>query len=148
MIYFDNNRRYTDWKNRWEDKSNLNEIQYIDDNIHPEDLLILVHLFYPKVVSHNNGYFLELNYSEEISDKINQEQKISSIEREYNKVWIYDMFSSGAENVSELAFEQIGQTLKSAWESHLSHTFPQKKFIVELIIDDRNYGPILTFYQM
>jgi hypothetical protein len=140
-------KRFTDWKANWSDPEPMDELEYLNFNIHPEDILMTGFLFFPELVEHKGGIFLQRNFNND-PEKLPSFDTVSKLEYEINKVWLFDLFGHAepGEN-DEKTFLSLGQLLKHAWTSHLLVTYPEKSFDVELIVDEKNYGPILTFCQ-
>jgi hypothetical protein len=139
-------KRFTTWRNRWEDQTDMDEIEYINDNIHPEDLLIIGKLLFPELIECRSGVFLKRNFSDQITEQLSTSEDVIRLESDINSVKMYDLFSR-CNDTEESTFEQVGELLRSSWQMLLSSKYPEKNFNVELIISEGNYGPILTFYQ-
>ncbi|MFT6921986.1 MAG: hypothetical protein ACJA1C_000984 [Crocinitomicaceae bacterium] len=140
-------KRFTTWRNRWEDQTDMDEIEYINDTIHPEDLLIIGKLIFPELIECRSGVFLKRNFSDQIAVQLSTPEEVIRLERDINSVKMYDLFSR-CNDAEESTFEQIGELLRSSWQMLLSSKHPDKNFNVQLIISENNYGPILTFHQV
>jgi hypothetical protein len=69
------------------------------------------------------------------------------IEKDINRVHIYDIFANCEDDVEDSVFERVGAMLKISWSNYLIREFPHKEIIVEYSNDQREYGPTLTAYQ-
>ena len=125
----------------------MNELDYISDTIHPQDVLTIVHLFFPKILQHKGKYFLEDCFEQSTFDAI-RSQNADNLEYEMNKTIVYDLFAYAPNDVSKEVYDKLSRVLKKSWEAHLLSFFPDKQFDVVLLNEAVNYGPILTFHQI
>jgi len=134
--------RFLEWKNSWSDPEPMDVWQYISFNIHPEDVLLLGCLLLPEFLEYEGGVFLAQNFRQEIV----QGRSVYEAELAVNTVLIYELFEQ-ARHVDDPVFTALGQLLQKSWTGQLLQTFPDRTFRVELLLDERNYGPLLRFYQ-
>jgi hypothetical protein len=141
-------KRYLDWKNSWSDPSKITELDYIGQNLHPEDVLILQNLLFPDFIKVGDCIFLPFCFDEEFFSSLNPGRRPSEIEKMINSVKLFDLFAHAPADFSEEGFEQLGKMLQKSWKCSLKSQFPEHSFEVELLISDQNYGPILYVYQV
>ena len=141
--------KYQKWKRNWSQPDSMDELAYLNFNIHPEDVLIASNLFLPKFISHEDSIFWEARFDE--SSYSNWKQQFGSdrgkLERMLNHVHLYDLFDQCQDDVSDDLFLSLAERMKLCWEMKLKLEFPDRKFIVELSSGDEDYGPTLVFYQ-
>lgn len=142
-------KKFTDWKNSWISKESLGLIDYISYNIHPEDVIIIGNLFLPELFEIDDFIFLSINFDSDIYNnlKLNNNYKKEEIEKNINRIHLYDIFANCTDSVDESIFNKVGELLRLSWLNHLKNKFPYRKINVELIIDDNEYGPVLVIYQ-
>jgi hypothetical protein len=145
----DSIKRFNDWKNMWSDPSQMGIMNYISFNVHPEDVLILGYLFFPKFIEFDGCLFFKDNFSERNyslwKEKLGDDR--SSIEKVMNHVHVYDIFANCTDKVPDSVFEKVGKLLQFCWSIYLHHEFPNKSVIVSYINDENDYGPTLYIYQ-
>lgn len=149
--------KYSSWKSGWDDPSAFDVLDYISFKVHPDDVLILGHLFFPKFVEVSNCIFFEETYKYDVyKERINralsqQDCDKKALEKSFNLIHIYDLFAHlsthAPERVKDAVFEDVGKLLQLAWSIHLKHIFPDKSIVVEYYHSDQEYGPIVTIYQ-
>jgi len=61
--------------------------------------------------------------------------------------YIYTIFGHCTDKIKDSVFLQVARLLQLAWSNYFCHRFPTRKIVVECIIDEREYGPVLFFYQ-
>ncbi len=140
------NNRFLQWKNKWSHPDEMDEFEYISSNVHPEDFLITKELLFPVLVEHDDGIFLHKNFSIELYQNMLRRNK-KDIEKDFNAFKVFELFEGCNETVNEETFEAIGKLIQQSWTYYLKSKFPDKNILVELIIDESNYGPIVRFYQ-
>jgi hypothetical protein len=147
-IDVNNIKKYSIWKNKWEDQSAINLQQYVSFNIHPDDVLIVGKLFFPDIIEVNECVFLMDNYDKNVYQKIRTQYRDDNklIERTINHIYIYDYFANCKDNIDNTTFEYVGNVLRFSWQIYFSKVFPEKEFVVEYNNDEQEYGPTLTFY--
>jgi hypothetical protein len=140
--------KFKKWKNAWTNKDSIGLFEYISFNVHPDDVLIIGKLFFPVFIEVEDCIFLETNINKRHLNEISSMNIVEKAQREkeINKVHLYDIFSH-TDNVDEITFINVGKLLKSSWSTHLKNSYPHKEIIVDLIIDEKEYGPILIVYQ-
>lgn len=148
MIDVNDIKKYSIWKNKWEDQSSINLQQYISFNIHPDDVLILGKLFFPEIIEVDECVFLLDNYDQNIYQEISVQYKNDnkSIERAINHIYIYDYFAHCEDNIEDTIFESVGNLLKFSWQIYFNRIFSGKEIVIEYSNDSLEYGPTLTFY--
>ena len=121
---------------------------YINFQLHPDDLIILCRVIFPAFVIVGDYTLLGLNaegHSEHnLLDFSRQAQSASEFEKDFNTLKVYDLFSH-ARVIHEESFEAAAQLLKKSWEMALSLTFPERTYSVVLSNTDRDYGPTISF---
>lgn len=142
-------KKFTDWKNQWSDPSQMGIMNYISFNIHPEDVLILSYLFFPRLIEVDNCLFLEANFNEANYtlwvEKYGKDRL--SLEKTINHIHVYDIFSNCEDDVSDSTFEEIGKLLQSSWLNHFRQNYPSKAIVVDFVNNEKEYGPTLYVYQ-
>lgn len=142
--------KFLKWKDNWKQKDSIGVLDYISYNFHPDDILIISELLFPKIIEIDGCLLLSFNYDaniyKEIKMKVNNETIY--IEKNINRIRIYDVFSNCSESISEDSFIKIGELLKFSWEIHLKNKFKDKFFKINLINEINEYGPIIEFYQV
>lgn len=147
MLNFNNIKRFGAWKNKWGDTGQVTLSQYISFNIHPEDVLILGSLFFPNFIEVGGCVLLSNNYNSDTFKKMKLNSNNQSIERNINRVYIYDIFANCGDDVEEIVFERVGKLLQTSWSTYLNKEFPKKKINVDYCNNLKQYGPTLTVYQ-
>ena len=150
MEKLDNIKKFRDWKNNWTSKDSLGLIEYISFNIHPDDVIILGNLFFPDFVEIEDSVFLSINFDEDIYTqlRLKSEYNKEDIEKTLNRIRVYDIFANCTDDVDEKVFEKVAELLRQSWSNHLKYKFPKRKFCVELIINEYEYGPLLLIFQV
>ncbi len=72
----------------------------------------------------------------------------AGVERMLNHTHLYDVFSGCGSSVDEVVFEQLSNVLAMSWRMVLKAKFPDRRFHVEAINSDQEYGPVVTFHEM
>lgn len=147
------NQKYEQWKNSQCDRKDIET--YIGLEISPEDIEIFSNILFPEIIEYKN-YIVHIpseSNEQEIRDiekLINQWMQSSkeqeNIEKNLNFTLISDIFLNTCSQSSLSTLNNIAILIKSNWEKHLEHKFPDKKFIVEIISKDEE--PAVTFYQI
>lgn len=140
------NKRFLAWKNKWSNPKDMDKFEYISSNVHPEDFLITKELLFPELVAYDDGIFLSKNFSIEVYQSMLPKNK-TEIEKDFNAFKVFELFEGCTDTVNEESFEEIGKLIQQAWTYYLNSKFPDKNILVELIIDESNYGPIVRFFQ-
>jgi hypothetical protein len=142
-------KKFNDWKDEWQDASKINVFDYISSKIHPDDVLILSSLFFPKIIEVNDSIFLEINYNLETYSLWKKElgEDRISLEKMINHVHLYDIFAQCTDDVDNSVFVNIGKTLQYSWINHFKQILPKKEIIVDYINDESEYGPTLYVFQ-
>lgn len=138
--------RFSNWKSRWSEADLKDEWDYINETIHPEDFLLLSKLLNPELIEYEGLIFLQRNFSETVYLSLSRTNR-QGIQKDINSIKVFELFDACSEIVNDATFEAIGKFIQQSWTDYLKRTFPERNFIVELIIDTCNYGPILRFYQ-
>lgn len=141
--------KFNNWKNQWGDPSQIGIMDYINFNIHPEDVLILGYLFFPKFIEFDGCVFFQDHFSEEnyFSWKERLGNDRVAIEKVINHVHVYDVFANFTTKLEDSIFERIGRLLQLSWSIYLRREFPHKRIIVDYSNDENDYGPIVYVYQ-
>jgi hypothetical protein len=142
--------QYDAWKKQWASQEGLDIHSYINDQCHPEQMLLFSTLFFPTFVVSQGGVFLERNFSVETFARcLNLASRdMAEAERLLNYVKLYDVFGQYGDGVSHSIFLQLCEVIGFAWRMVLKEKFPDKLFSVEVSNSDENYGPVVTFYQV
>ncbi|MBL1181578.1 MAG: hypothetical protein HND27_10775 [Bacteroidetes bacterium] len=142
-------KKLNDWKSKWQNVSNVNIFDYISANIHPEDVLILSSLFFPKVIEVNGAIFLEKNYKPETYSLWVEKygDDILTLEKMINHVHLYDIFAHCTDDIDDSVFENVGKTLQYSWEIYFKYMFPNKEIVVKYTNNENEYGPTLFVFQ-
>ncbi len=69
------------------------------------------------------------------------------MEKSYNIINIWDLFSGDIRGVEDRVYEDIGKIICISWSMCLDRNFPDRKFIIKYENSEKNYGPIVYFYQ-
>ena len=147
MLNFENVKKFDTWKNQWEDKKSMTLSQYISFNIHPEDLLIIGSLLLPKIIEVDECILLADNFEKDIYKNLCLKLDSQSVEKEINRVHVYDIFANCTDDVEDTVFERVGKLLQASWLNYFCREFSDKRIIVDYINDNQEYGPVLTMYQ-
>jgi len=141
--------KYQDWKSSLDSSADLNIWDYIDYNIHPEDVLILSELFFPKFIEIDDCIFFEFRFDENTYQtwRLNFGNDRRAIEAMINHVHIYDIFSHCEPDIEDSVFDRLAQVLQNAWSMYFQKVFPDKKIEIEYVSGEQDYGPTLYIYQ-
>jgi len=141
---------YDVWKQQWANQEGLDIHSYINDQCHPEQILMFSTLLFPAFVVSEEGVFLERNFSDETFARCMSLAygDMAEAERLLNYVKIYDVFGQYGDGVSANVFLQLCEVIGFAWRMVLKEKFPDRFFNVEVSNSDENYGPVVTFYQV
>ena len=120
-------------------------MDYIELNIHPEDILILGKLIFPDFVEVDGVVLLALLFDEETYKKRKSHLTKRMTELGFNHVHIWDMFSAINYKDEGNVCEGIGLLLKMGWEFSLSKCFSGRSFEVIYSNTESDYGPTITF---
>jgi hypothetical protein len=142
--------RYGAWKLQWADQDGIDEFAYISTECNPEDLLLSSKLFFPDFVMANGGVFLDHKYDESTFEiwfkQFNGD--LQATEKMINHTHLYDVFDGCLVGVDDKVFEQLAEIFALSWRMLLNKNFPDKRFAVDASNSDKDYGPIITFYQI
>lgn len=142
-------KRFSEWQNQWHYPEKMDVFNYISFNIHPEEVLILSSLFFPKLIEVEGCIFLDSKYDYENyllwKKEFNNDR--TAMEKMINHTHIYDIFSNCTDKIEDTIFEQVGQLLQSSWSNFFCKQFPEKTIIVEYSHTESDYGPILYVFQ-
>jgi len=142
------NKTFQNWKNQWEKPEQMGSWSYISFNIHPDNLLIVGELFFPKMVEVEDYVFFE----EKFDEASFQNWKTSmpgdtNLEKIINHIHIYDLFENCSDEIEEATFIEIANLLKTTWDNFFKIKFPTRKIVVELTNYETDYGPTIMVYQ-
>lgn len=142
--------KYERWKTQWEDQSELDEFFYISDVVHPEDALMFCKVLFPDFVVHESGVFLESRFTVEAFSSWMEtcNSDVVAVEKVLNHMHLYDVFGGCSDRVDEAVYEQLCRIVAQSWTMVLLSKFPEKKFSVQAIVSDQEYGPVVTFSQV
>lgn len=147
MLDFENIKKFDAWRERWGDKDSITLWQYVNFNVHPEDILILGSLMFPNFIEIDGCVLLSSNYDEDVFKEMQLNYDNQMIEKNINHVRIYDVFANCVDDVDDLVFERIGKLLQFSWSGYLRQKFPDRKIIVTYLNDEQEYSPTLSVYQ-
>ncbi|MCT4582194.1 MAG: hypothetical protein N4A35_12350 [Flavobacteriales bacterium] len=147
MIDYEKIERFNKWKNNWEKSDLISLSDYISHNIYPEEILIISSLIFPSVIKVNECVFFSDNYDEKVYKTLSSNLNNAEVEKQINRMHIYDVFAHCTEEVDDSVFEKVGRFLQMAWSNYFCMKYPNKKIIVDYYNDDESYGPVLTVYQ-
>lgn len=141
--------RYKAWESQWEKPNSIGINDYISDNCHPEDMLICTQLFIPDFIHVDSCILLYDRYEKDNFHqwKLKFPTDNASVEKVLNRIHLYDLFGSIADDVSDSIFRQLRNIMKLSWTMALKEAFPERSFIVLPFDDYMGNGPSLTFYQ-
>jgi len=141
--------RFITWKNQYPESQDMSVYDYISHNFHPDDVLIISLLFFPKLIEVNGAIFLEHRYTPETYSKWVGEfgNDRQSIEKMINHIHIYDIFGYCTDNVDDSVFEMVGRLLHLSWMSHFKYEYSHFNLVVEYSYVESDYGPTLYVYQ-
>ncbi|WP_426132566.1 hypothetical protein [Pseudomonas sp. PWP3-1b2] len=142
--------KYERWKSQWADQSELDEFSYISDVVHPEDALMFCKVLFPDFVVHESGVFLESSFTVEafVSWMEPCNNDVVAVEKVLNHLHLYDVFAGCGSRVEDAVYEQLCRIVAQSWRMLLLSKFPEKKFCVQAIVSDQEYGPVVTFSQV
>ncbi|WP_242167922.1 MULTISPECIES: hypothetical protein [unclassified Pseudomonas] len=142
--------KYERWKSQWKDQSELVESCFISDVVHPEDVLVFSTVLFPDFVVYESGVFLESGFTVEAFSSWMQScnSDVVAVEKVLNHVHLYDVFAGCSDRVDEAVYEQLCNLIAQSWRMVLLSKFPEKKFCVQAIVSDQEYGPVVTFSQV
>lgn len=142
--------KFEHWKRQWEDQSELDEFSYISDVVHPEDALMFCKVLFPDFVFHESGVFLESRFTVESFSSWMEtcNNDVVAVEKVLNHMHLFDVFGGCRERVDEAIYEQLCRIVAQSWRMVLLSKFPEKKFCVQAIVSDQEYGPVVTFSQV
>ncbi|NWE41978.1 hypothetical protein HX875_21065 [Pseudomonas yamanorum] len=142
--------KYEQWKSQWRDQSELDGLSYISDVVHPEDALMFCKVLFPDFVFHESGVFLESGFTVEAYSRWmkNCNNDVVAVEKLLNHMHLYDVFGGCTDRVDEAVYEQLCRIVAQSWRMVLLSKFPERKFCVQAIISDQEYGPVVTFSEV
>ncbi|MDD0973158.1 hypothetical protein [Pseudomonas fontis] len=73
---------------------------------------------------------------------------VREVEKIMNHTHLCDVFSGCNDEVGDFVFEQLAEILSLSWQLVLKDKFPERKFSVEVLNSDQDYGPTVTFYKI
>lgn len=124
-------------------ESVLDEWSYIYHNLDPEDVLIMMKLYWPRF-QEINGMIIREDVVSTFKSRIESSSPSPATERSYNLVKLWDLFH---ESSAEEVYVRLAESMKITWTAAIKEQFKTKKFVVELINSESSYGPMLTVYQ-
>lgn len=148
----------SNWKyEKWlQEMSGCNVVRdrrtYINLEIYPEDLEILIPVLMPKTFEIEGLVFFDVNGDSEqiIRSAYENPDPLGRLDYERQKDWnsinVNDIFLNNCDNSSDETMQNIANLIKNNWEYHLIKTYPENKFIVEIYGD--YFEPYVTFYQI
>ncbi|MCF5666313.1 hypothetical protein AB6N16_15315 [Pseudomonas marginalis] len=142
--------KYERWKSQWKDQSELDVFSYISDVVHPEDALMFCKVLFPDFVVHESGVFLESRFTVEAFSSWMEtcNNDVVAVEKVLNHMHLYDVFGGCSDRVDEAVYEQLCRIVAQSWRMVLLSKCPEKKFSVQAIVSDQEYGPVVTFSQV
>lgn len=142
--------KYQRWKAQWKDQSELNAFSFISDVVHPEDVLLFSKVLFPDLVVHETAVFLESRFTVDAFSgwMASCNNDVVAVEKVLNHLHLYDVFGGCSDRVDDAVYEQLCKIVAQSWRMVLLIQFPEKKFCVQAIISDQEYGPVVTFSQV
>ena len=142
--------RYSAWKAGWADKDSIDVFSYISNECSPEDFLLCCKLLFPDFVIIDGAVLLEHKYEAgTFQSWVSQfNGDLCAIEKVVNHTHMYDVFEGCSDDVDEAVFTQLAEVICLSWRLLLRDKFPDKKFCVDVLNSDQEYGPVVTFYQV
>ncbi|WP_256575416.1 MULTISPECIES: hypothetical protein [unclassified Pseudomonas] len=141
--------RYELWASSWAESDNIDIFSYMSAICKPEDCLLFCRLLFPDFFISQGAIFLNAKYDHEVFlvwlKKLDGD--ISAVEKIMNHTHMYDVFSGCTDEVDDVVFEQLADTIAFSWRLVLKDKFPGCNFSVEVSNSDQDYGPTVTFYQ-
>lgn len=132
------------WAAGWEKP--VNWMDYLQVNIHPEDMLIISKMWFPDFVEVDNSIFLEWSFTEESYKEWKSRLRTKrEIELLFNHIHLWDVFSAIHYKDKSNIYEIIALQLRMSWEFSLKKCFPCREFEVLCSNTDQDYGPTITF---
>jgi len=111
-----------------------------EKKFHSDILIAMFELNWPSLLEMNGKVFLKDLFNKEKLDSLNNE----SVEYWMNLILLEEFFLDDPEgDQNGLRFVE---GIKASWEMKLQKTFPNRKFVVELINDEETGDLGLTFY--
>lgn len=65
-----------------------------------------------------------------------------------NHLHLFDVFEGRRDRGDDAVYEQLCRIVAQSWRMVLLSKFPEKKFCVQAIVSDQEYGPVVTFSQV
>lgn len=129
-----------------------NRRTYINLEVYPEDLEILIPILMPKTFEIEGLVFFDINgdgeqiirSAYEIPDPLGRLE--CDRQKDWNSISVSNIFLNNCDNSSDETMQNIANLIKNNWEYHLMKKYPNNKFIVEIYGDD--FDPYVTFYQV
>ena len=142
--------KFKNWKAGWSDPGGLGVMDYISHQIHPEDFIITSELLFPSFREVEEGLYWNERFDEKAFEQWKDRlgNNTMDLEKVVNHLHIYDLFDGSPDDISEEVFVQAGQILRKSWQLWLDSQFPDRKILVELSVDEGEYGPTLYVFQM
>jgi hypothetical protein len=141
--------KYESWKRGWKDQDEVDIFSYVSDMCSPEDMLLFCRVLFPDFVIFRGGIFLSRSFDVSVFNSWFEklDGNMTSVERLMNHTHLYDLFSGCLEDVSDAIFLQLAEVLAVSWRLVLKDKFAEVDFSVNVTCSDRDYGPVVTFYQ-
>lgn len=143
-------KKFESWRAGWEEAESIDIFSYVEDVVSPEDSLIFCKLLFPDFVVFEDSVILEMKFDEPAFrvwlDHFSGDK--SGVEKVLNHTHLYDVFSGSGSSVDDVVYEQLSNVLAMSWRMVLKERFPGRRFHVEAINSDQEYGPVVMFYQV
>lgn len=148
MVNLDQISKYSNWKDRWDNQKAISILDYISFNIHPDDVIIISRLLFPKFIEIKNCILYSEKYDQNNFEDWCRELNNDSvaIEKVINHIHMYDLFAHTNETIKDSSFKEIGKLLQFSWALYLRSEFPSKRIIVDYFDNEKDYGPTITVY--
>ncbi|WP_446436407.1 hypothetical protein [Pseudomonas sp. 1152_12] len=142
--------RYELWASGWAKKDNIDIFSYVSAMCNPEDCLLFCRLLFPDFFVSQGAIFLSAKYDHDVFvvwlKKFDGDAR--AVEKIMNHTHLYDVFSGCTDEVDDVVFEQLAETIALSWRLVLKDKFPERKFSVDVSNSDQDYGPTVTFFQV
>ncbi|MDO4230478.1 MAG: hypothetical protein Q4C98_11745 [Capnocytophaga sp.] len=147
------NWKYEKWLKEMSGYNVVRDIRtYINLEIYPEDLEILITILMPKTFEIDELVFFDINGDGEqiVRSAYEVPDPLGRLgferQKDWNSISVSDIFFNNRDNSSDETMQNIAKLIKNNWEYHLIKLYPNKKFIVEVY--GEYFDPYITFYQI
>ncbi|ALA20339.1 MULTISPECIES: hypothetical protein [unclassified Chelatococcus] len=137
---------YAAWGREWMPPLECAWLSWIAHNVHPDEVVAVGRLLFPRFVEFNGGVFLEMKFKEaSFFEWMAKLKRLPDVERILNHVHIHDLFSNSTDAPEE-SYMAVAELLAATWRQALGTCFPDQSFVVEVSADPDG-DPVVTFAQ-